>query len=398
MQADWARDYQARYQASLQHPERNSARNAVQEQLDWVTANMRGAAGGAASGVAVSTDFAWDPSTSLYYSQQRRMYYNPNTAVYYNTVTGAYSRWDNERQLFIAVSDPSAAATAPPASAPKDVAKATAVEAEKQMKAAESAVEAALKATPVAVVDEKKASTRPVTGGAVKFSIGKKMNKDMLRWKQKHKQLDAEVKHEQDVAQQIREKAPPRGISAVNRAALLASVEASAVSSARPSTPQSLQPPPLPNQQQQQQQPKAQALSQHGVRTRVYVSEEKITCLLCQRQFKTVEKLHKHELHSELHRTNMQLDDYEKVRRIEQSARLVDLNLAPTKVARPKKKSKKRLVARESTLLIGSFVLLVLLIDSRLFCCPRKDFRAWQGRCDDAGCTRSARGREGDAR
>jgi hypothetical protein len=359
----------------------------VQEQLDWVTANSRlaGSSANSASNAAVSTDFIWDPSTSLYYSQQRRMYYNPTSAVYYNTVNGAYSRWDNERQVFIAVPDPSLPSSAPAAAAPVDAAKVAAAEAEKQMKAAESAVEAALKATPA--VTKEKAAT-PLTGGAVRFSIGKKMSKDMQRWKQKHKQLDAEVKHEQAVAQQIREKAP-RGISAANRAALLASVESDTKAAFGAEGSQDSVAKQTAGQQQPPKQPKQQASEQpaHGVRTRIYVSEEKMTCLLCQRQFKTVEKLRKHELHSELHKTNMRLDDYEQVRRIEQSAKLVDVNLAPK--TRPRSKSKKRLVARESTLprhellFHDLFLIIFLFIDLRLFCCSRKDTGASQACSSD---------------
>jgi len=282
----------------------------IQAQIDWATANVQKSH----QSNQAPNGFVLDPNSGYYYHPQSQVYYDPNSQLFYNCATKAYYRWDSSTNSYVPAETPttttSVEADANVTPTPTLDSTETADSSAPVSQPFPTASTAAQNQQPAIHQTSSAASTtaNKSSSGCIKFSIlGKKQCKDMDRWNKKKVELAAEESKVEDV------KSMPIKIRAVS-------------------------------------QPSMDPGRQGGIRPRLYVSYEKLTCLLCQRKFKDERHLSRHELGSELHKKNLGLDEYEQVQRLEKSAGALGIELQPkTGVPLPGKKKHPQHTKRPAT-------------------------------------------------
>eukprot|EP00474_Spongospora_subterranea_P008923 CRZ09381.1 hypothetical protein [Spongospora subterranea] len=249
----------------------------MQQQIDWAAGNAQKQHSSQQS----PAGFILDPSSGLYFHAESQVYYDPVSQLFYNCASQSYYRFDTKLNTYIHVDASSFASSNPP---PKAV---------NPTEPQENAPPPSQPSTPKPEVPLQTATNVPASKPApasVKFSIlGKKQSKDMDRWNKKKGELVA------DELVEVKKPIAPIKIKSLPTTSV----------------------------------PKSEIHVQGGIRPRLYVSMEKLVCLLCQRKFKDERQLTKHELSSELHKQNLNLDEYTQVQRLEQSAASLGINLQP---------------------------------------------------------------------
>ncbi|CEP03962.1 hypothetical protein PBRA_009542, partial [Plasmodiophora brassicae] len=304
-----------RSSSSSSSSSRHISSSALQEQIDWAAASAQKRANAAAEGGVGQgpPGYIYDASTGYYKDPNGAVYYDPKTLLFYNAVTALYYRWDPQANSYQVVDVQQQQQQQQQPQQQQQQQSQQEQPTGQQPSAQQETTERAQTPAPKA----KAKSTAPASI-PVKFSIlGKKQSKDMERWNQKKTELvaaddDAGVRHGAVAIRPLTKTAK----AVVQDGATGADID-----------------------QRQQQQAASNA---GGTRTRMYISLEKLACLLCQRKFKDAATLAKHELRSEMHKANLALDEYAQVQRLERSAASLGIDLLPASGGAPAVVRRKR--------------------------------------------------------
>lgn len=158
--------------------------------------------------------------------------------------------------------------------------------------------------------------------GSIKFSL-KSVNKDLEHWKKIKDAKEIEKKKQDEILAvavaeekariEAKVKADSERIEAMNAAA--AAAEAAATQ--RASSQQREQ---IPNQPVLNKSNTPSDDNSEEKRKDKWLDYKKIACLLCQRQFKTVDILHKHCDQSDLHKKNLQIQEFKAIHKEQREA------------------------------------------------------------------------------
>lgn len=260
----------------------------------------------------IAPTFVYDDATGYWFDQTSRFYYNDTTQLYYHSDSGIYYRWDVGTGTYVQTDE-------------RGVLMSTVKEEEalrekkKKIKQKKESTEEISEVIP----DKKPAAPtidKQALLGSIKFSL-KSVNTDLVRWKKLKDEQDAEKKRQEEAQkaavveeqQRIAERAQAdlersAAVAAITTASQAPSQEAQSAEAAED------------DDNAKGELEEGEADSDEPKRRDKWLDYKRLACLLCQRQFKTVEILHKHCDKSDLHKKNLQIQEFKQIHKTQREA------------------------------------------------------------------------------
>lgn len=280
----------------------------------------------------ISETFEWDNDSGYWFDKTSRFYYDATTQLYYHGDSGIYYRWDVNSGNYIQVDERGVMVQAAPAAQQgqlaakakqkKDKEKEKADREEQKRQAKEE--NSKKKKTKVSHELEKKPIDKQTLIGNIKFSL-KGVDKDLNRWKKIKKEQDdaAERSKKQAAIAAARAEAAKAERAAKQKAAAEAATRIKASAAAMVASKASLI---LESRKAMvaiatganmstgtKAEAKPAAVLSNPMRRDKWMDCTRIACLLCQRQFKSLEILQKHVAQSGLHKKNLQIEEFKQM-------------------------------------------------------------------------------------
>ena len=272
----------------------------------------------------IAATFNWDDSSGYWFDETSRFYYNDTTQLYYHAETSIYYRWDINTGNYVQTDERGVLMSTIQAQQAEEA------KHKKQKKKKKTSAAAAALAMPVGdpnqpeelseIVKKKEEAKGPLDRAAllgnIKFSL-KTVNKDLLRWK-KIKE-DAVQSAKQNAVDKVKRESEARAYAEQQKTAMaaMAAAEKGAGGSQDGADSQRVVVP-APAAASAKADMGALATTAGGAggsdrRADKWLDYKRTACLLCQRQFKSIEVLHKHCDKSELHKKNLQIQEFKEI-------------------------------------------------------------------------------------
>lgn len=264
----------------------------------------------------IAATFNYDEATGYWFDQNTRFYYNDTTQLYYHSDSGIYYRWDINTSSYVQTDERGVLM-----STIKEQEAAKISNEQKQKKKVKAKKETLLTAAPIVeeisevVAAEKKAAVvdKQALLGSIKISL-KSVNEDLVRWKKIKDEQEAEKKRQEE-AQKAATVAEQARVAAQTQADLERSA---AIAAATAVTTEVV--PSLAADEGEEEEGGTGEAGDETKRKDKWLDYKRLACLLCQRQLKTVELLHKHCDQSALHKKNLQIQEFKQIHKSEREA------------------------------------------------------------------------------